>query len=253
MVEPPGAGTRATRTAVAFSLPPAVVLGAVLGLTVGWIAGVVVFVVLAAALGSWALLAGDRLVERRLSGAGARPADAVGEARLINLVEGLVTGAGVGLPRLVVVDSPGLNAMIAGSDSRRGVMAVTSGLLAELDRMELEAVVASQLWRLRHGETRPATVLAATFGLGRSLALDTDLDNRTDQGAVSLTRYPPGLAAALEKIDAKGSAVSTPGWMAHLWLADPRPPAGPGAGARGAGRDRGRVPLAERVEALREL
>ncbi|HET6966404.1 MAG TPA: M48 family metalloprotease [Acidimicrobiales bacterium] len=221
---------------------PAVVLGLILGFTVGWIAGLVAFVVVGAALGFWARTGGDRVVSARLHG---RPADPRSDARLCNLVEGLCTGAGVRQPRLLVVDSDGLNALAAGTSSRRGLLAVTTGLLSELDRIELEAVLAEELWQIRHDEVVPTTVLAATMGVGRSLALGDDRDAAADQGAVSLTRYPPALASALEKIESKGAVVAgQPGYMAQLWMADPRPSAPP---------SRGRLPLAERIEALREL
>ncbi len=233
---------RALGTVTAFAAGPAVVLGLILGFTVGWIAGLVAFVVVGAALGVWARTGGDRVVASRLQG---RRADPLSDARLCNLVEGLCTGAGVRQPRLMVVDSPGLNALAAGTSSRRGLLAVTSGLLTELDRIELEAVLAEELWQIRHDEVVPMTVLAATMGMGRSLALGDDRDAAADQGAVSLTRYPPALASALEKIESKGAVVAgQPGYIAHLWMADPRPFAPP---------SRGRLPLAERIEALREL
>lgn len=233
---------RVLRTVTAFAAGPAAVLGLILGFTVGWIAGLVAFVVVAAALGLWARTGGDRVVASRLRG---RPADPRSDARLCNLVEGLCTGAGVRQPRLVVVDSPGLNALAAGTSNSRGLLAVTSGLLTELDRIELEAVLAEELWQIRHDEVVPMTVLAATMGMGRSLALGDDRDAAADQGAVSLTRYPPALASALEKIESKGAVVAgQPGYMAHLWMADPRPSPPP---------SRGRLPLAERIEALREL
>jgi heat shock protein HtpX len=89
------------------------------------------------------------------------------------------------------------------------------------------------------------TVLAATFGLGSRVAIPPDRDTKADLAAVALTRYPPALASALEKLETKGSAVpGQPTYLAHLWLADPND-APPGA--------RGRLPLRERIEALREL
>jgi heat shock protein HtpX len=221
---------------------PALLLGIVLWLAAGWIAGVVAFVVVAAGLAGWVRAGGDRLVMGRLGG---RPADPKADARLCNLVEGLSTGAGVRQPQLRVVDSPGLNALAAGTSAAKAVLAVTSGLLDELERIELEAILAEQLYLIRHGETVPGTVLVATFGLGRSLALAPDADAGADQGAISLTRYPPALASALEKIERKGSVVAgQPAHMAHLWLADPRPDAPP---------SRGRLSLHDRIEALREL
>lgn len=234
--------SRAIAASVPFAVVPAVVIGLILLFTLGWVAGVVAFVLVAAALGAWARLGGNRLVESRLGG---RPADPRREARLCNLVEGLSTAAGVRHPRLIVVDSPGLNAMSFGTTAGGATVAVTSGLLAELERIELEAVLAEELYLIRHQETLPGTVVAATFGVGRKLAVGVDHDATADQGAVSLTRYPPALAAALEKVERKGATVAAqPAWMAHLWLADPRPEAAPGPG---------RLPLHERIEALREL
>ena len=162
-----------------------------------------------------------------------------------NLVEGLSIGAGVHQPRLRVIESRGLNAVAAGTSPTRAVLGVTSGLLAELDRIELEAVLAEELVQIRRNETFPGTVLAATFGLGRGRAYPADRDIQADQAAVALTRYPPALAAALEKIEGKGAEVSGQGsYMALLWLADPGGVDAPG---------RGRLPLRDRVEALREL
>ena len=230
------------RVAAPFVLGPAVVIGLALGLGLGAIAGAVAFVVVGAALAAWARLAGDRLVAGRLGG---RDADPKRDARLCNLVEGLSTGAGVRHPRLLVVDSPGLNAMAAGTGPSTALLAVTTGLLEELTRIELEAVLAEQLWLIRHNETLPATVLVATFGLGRAAAVPADRDTAADQGAVSLTRYPPALASALEKIEQKGAVVAgQPPSMAQLWLADPRPSPTP---------SRGRLPLHDRIGALREL
>jgi heat shock protein HtpX len=236
------ANQRTRRTVGAFAAGPSVVLGLILGFTVGWVAGLIAFVVVATGLALWARFSGDRLVRSHLEG---RPADPVTDARLCNLIEGLCTGAGVRPPRVVVVDSPGLNALAAGTSSAHGVLAVTSGLLAELDRIELEAVLAEVLWMIRYDEIVPGTVLAATFGLFRGLALEQDRDSRADQGAITLTRYPPALASALEKVESKGAVVAgQPGYQAHLWLADPRPTPPPSTG---------RLPVSERIEALREL
>jgi heat shock protein HtpX len=234
--------TRATLVAGLFAAVPAVVLGAVVLLIAGPVAGLVVLVVVGSALAVWARFGGERRV---LTGIGGRPADPVADARLCNLVEGLSISAGLRQPRLIVIDSPGLNAMAAGIRPSAGIVGVTTGLLHELERIELEAVLAAELLQIRRRETLPATVLVATFGLGRTLAVPADQDAQIDQAAVALTRYPPALASALEKLDAKGAAVSgQPASMAHLWLVDPSPtPA-----AR-----RGRLTVRERVEALREL
>jgi heat shock protein HtpX len=234
--------TRATVLVALFAAFPAIVLGVIALVVAGPVAGAVVLVVVGVALAAWARLGGDRRVIAALGG---READPVGDARLCNLAEGLSISAGLRQPRLRVIDSPGLNAMAAGTRADRAIVGVTSGLLAELDRIELEAVLAEELIQIRHHETAPATVVAATFGIGRVIAMGADRDVEADQAAVALTRYPPALAAALEKLEAKGTGVpGQPASLAHLWLADPRPGAAPG---------RGRLPLPERIEALREL
>jgi heat shock protein HtpX len=219
-----------------------VVAGAIVLAIAGVVAGVVVFVLVAVVLGLWARLAGDRRVLAKIGG---RDADPRRDARLCNLVEGLSISAGLKQPRIKVIDSPGLNAMAAGTSASRAVVAVTSALVSELDRIELEAVLAEELVQIRRGETLPETVVVATFGLGKGWAVPGDRDGQADQGAIGLTRYPPALASALEKIESKGATVAgQASYMAHLWLADPR---------GSEGNARGRLPLGERIEALREL
>lgn len=237
--------TRAARIAAVFSVPPAVVAGVIAWFAGGAIAAVVVFVVLAAALAVWARYAGERLVDRGLRRIGSVPADQVRHARLCNLADGLSTTAGLSVPRLEVVDADGLNALAAGGKAGTGVLAVTTGLLRELELIELEAVLAEMLVQIRRGDVIPATMTVAMFGLGRGLAAPPERDALADLAGVTLTRYPPALASALEKLDAKGTDVpGAPASMAHLWLADPR---------RSAERDAARLPLRERIEALREL
>jgi len=234
--------TRTTLLVGLFAAVPAIVLGLIVWLAAGPVAGVVVLVVVGVALAAWARLGGDRRV---LAAIGGREADPEADARLLNLAEGLSISAGLRQPQLRVIDSPSLNAMAAGTRADRAIVGVTSGLLTELDRMELEAVLAEEFIQVRHHQTTPATVLVATFGFGRVIALDADRDADADQAAVALTRYPPALASALEKLEAKGTEVAgQSASLAHLWLADPRPGATPG---------RGRLPLRERIEALREL
>ena len=147
-------------------------------------------------------------------------------------MRGSASGRACTSPGFAVIESRGLNAVAAGTSPARAVLGVTSGLLAELDRIELEAVLAEELVQIRRNETLPGTVLAATFGLGRGRAYPADRDIEADQAAVALTRYPPALAAALEKIEAKGAEVPGQGsYLAVLWLADPEEPTPPAGDA----------------------
>ena len=234
--------SRALWAAVPFVVIPALLVGAIAGVAGGPLVGVIVALVVGVAMALWARFAGDGRVASHLRG---RDPDPVGDARLCNLVEGLSITAGLRQPRIVIVDSPGLNAMVAGTGPAKAVLAVTTGLLQGLDRIELEAVLAEELVQIRQNEIFPATVLVATFGLGRTKVVRPDHDLWADGGAVKLTRYPPALASALEKIEARGSAVDgVPRYMAHLWLAEPAP---------STAAQPGRLPVRERIEALREL
>ena len=233
------------RITAGFAAPPAVLFGLVGWVAAGVIAGIVVFLVIGAALSWWVLTGGDRRVAGVLSGLGGRDADPVLDARLTNLVEGLSSTAGVRQPRLVVIEATGLNVLAAGTSGAKAVVAITSGLLDELELVELEAVLAEALVQIRRGDTVAPTMTVATFGLGAKYAIPGDRDAIADQAAVTLTRYPPALASALEKVEAKGWEVpGQPAYTAVLWIADPRP---------GDLHDAGRLPLRERIEALREL
>ena len=80
-----------------------------------------------------------------------------------------------------------------------------------------------------------ATRLLASL-VGRGRERDADL------GGVRLTRYPPGLAAALEKVRRDGPPVLPASRAtAHLWISSPLD------AEAGAGR------LEERIAALRDM
>lgn len=86
--------------------------------------------------------------------------------------------------------------------------------------------------------------------------IPADSDGLADLAAVELTRYPPGLADALDKMRQAGTVVSRAGRAtAHLWMAEPLlpPPAGSGFVARTLTRMDTHLPLHQRIDALREL
>ncbi|MGH9095198.1 MAG: hypothetical protein ACRDXE_08570, partial [Acidimicrobiales bacterium] len=174
---------------------------------------------------------------------GGRPADPVRHARLINLAEGLTVGAGIHPPELLVLEDAALNLAVYGRRPQHPVVVVTAGLLAELSRVELEGILATALVDIRRGTTGPATASASIRGIGAARIVPADRDSDDDLAAVALTRYPPGLASALDKMDAKGTALrQPPGATGLLWLADP---GGPSPVRRAS--------LQTRVEALSEL
>jgi len=232
------AARRLTATVLALVLGGALVVGLVVGLLAAWWAGIAA----AVAMGGGCWLA---VVVPRLRAAEARALELVGptraagprtDARLLNLVEGLAPGAGLPRPAVLVVDDDAPNALALGRDGRRGVVVLTSGLLDRLDRMQLEAVVAHLLVQIRDGFSAGATVSLAFRPSRLPAAVPLAV---TDSRAVTLTRYPPALASAIEVIAAAGPVAPrrSAAVLGPLWVVPP----GDREGA------------AERVEALRGL
>ena len=235
----------------------------------------------------------------------AHPADPVEYARLHNLVEGLCIAAGLPKPRVYVIQDVAPNAFATGRDPRHAAIAVTTGLLEKMNRIELEGVLAHELSHVKNYDVLVSTLAVTMVGVVALLA-DFALrflwwggprhrdDNRgggagpqailavfgflllalaplaarvmqfavsrrreslADVSGVSLTRYPPGLIAALEKLKDDTTVVhSSSRATAHLWIESPL--------ARSP--EEGRLawlnrlfdthpPLEERIQALKEL
>jgi heat shock protein HtpX len=234
---------------------PVLLLGAVVGLVAGnLIVGIAVGVTAAGVVAGGAVMPARHAAEARvLSLIDVRPADPVAQARLVNLVEGLCTAGGVARPRLFVMDQAAPNALSLGRDDRHGCLVVTAGLLDALNRIELEGVLAHELSHLRAGDTAGPTVAVALCGRLAVGALEPvasrlaaratgpEREAGADLAAVSLTRYPPGLLSALERIrDTDTELTGVPTALDTAWLA-PRQRA-----ARHSA-------LEARIEALREL
>lgn len=271
---------RSALLAAGFALVVALVLLGVNLLAGGGAAAAAAAVVVAAGT---AAAAHRRATEVVLAVSRARPADPVDHARLHNVVEGLCMAAGLPNPRIYVVDDDVPNAFTAGRSPRHAVVAVTTGLLAQLNRIELEAVLAHELSHVKNHDAMVSTLAVTTVGLP-ALVADRALRSSPSVGmlllplaalaarlirlvvnprrevladvtGVSLTRYPPGLITALEKVQAGGGIVhSGSPATAHLWLESPVPR----AESEGRLGWLGRLvdthpPLEERIEALREL
>jgi heat shock protein HtpX len=224
------------------AVPPAVVAGVVGLIVAGPILLVVLFVVVGVGVAAIVWIRSTS----RLGDLGGAAADPKRHARLVNLVDGLCVSAGVRTPELRVVDTPGCNLAVVGRDPAHAALVVTSGLLADLTRMELEGALATGVVELRRGDVAPATVAAAIGPFAVRMAVDPRRDRVVDAAAAALTRYPPGLVAAYLKLQEHGTAVpGTPRRSSHLWLVDPEPVGSPPASYR--------VPLQERIDALAEL
>ena len=86
--------------------------------------------------------------------------------RLDNVVEEMAIAAGLPKPKIWIIPDQDPNAFATGRDPITAHIAVTEGLLAVLDRDELQAVVAHEMSHIRNYDIRLMTLLAAMVGVG---------------------------------------------------------------------------------------
>ena len=203
----------------------------------------------------------DKLVLRMTH---AVPADPVLHRDLINIVENLSITAGLPMPKVYVVNDPSPNAFATGRNPEHAVVAATTGILAILDKNELEGVMAHELAHVGNRDMLVMTVAVVLAGFiamlsdffMRAMFFGGDSDRAKSpiflvlaivgiilapiaaqlmQMAVSrrreyladatgalLTRYPEGLASALEKISSHAQPMQHANHAtAHLFISDP--------------------------------
>ncbi|MBV8160556.1 MAG: M48 family metalloprotease [Acidimicrobiia bacterium] len=203
----------------------------VLQVLLGFSAALLLVALVVAGLGAFAAYWKSDAVALRI--ARARRADPEQFARLHNVVEGLCIAAGLPKPRVFVIDDPAPNALTTGRSPRHAAIAVTTGMLDKLTRIELEGVVAHELSHVKNYDALvatvavtlvglPAVVVPPVFGPVMAVAVNRRRESAADANGASLTRYPPGLISALEKLKADHTVVhSRSRATAHLWIESP--------------------------------
>ncbi|PKQ37131.1 MAG: zinc metalloprotease HtpX [Actinobacteria bacterium HGW-Actinobacteria-1] len=103
----------------------------------------------------------DKIV---LSMSHARPVDRDREPYIVNTIEGLAIAAGLPVPKAYVIDDPAPNAFATGRNPENAAIAVTTGLVAKMDRLELEGVIAHELSHVKNYDTLVQTLAAVLAG-----------------------------------------------------------------------------------------
>jgi heat shock protein HtpX len=184
---------------------------------------------------------------------------------LYHIVENLSITAGLPMPKVYIINDESPNAFATGRNKDHAVVAVTTGLLKILNKVELEGVIAHELSHIGNKDILLSTVvvvlvgfvsiLANIFmrgGMGRGrrdsdkggnilaivgiilvvlspifakliqLAISRKREYLADASGVLLTRYPEGLASALEKISNTGIPLQkVSNATAHLFISNP--------------------------------
>jgi heat shock protein HtpX len=276
-------------------------VGAAVGLLTGYgLVGTVIALLIAGVIAFASYWKADAIA---LAVSRAKPADPQEYQRLHNVVEGLCIAGGLPKPRVYIVEDPAPNAFATGRNPRHAAIAVTTGLLATLNRVELEGVVAHELSHIRNYDILVSTLAVTLVGAiailtdtairlmwwnGGRVPRDGDRGNGNnplalvgfallifapilakamqatisrqretlaDVSACQMTRYPPGLISALEKLrDNTTVTHSASTATAHMWIEQPM--AGVGDAGKLSRLHRlfdTHPPLEERIALLREL
>jgi heat shock protein HtpX len=94
----------------------------------------------------------------------AQPADEGEYKQLHNIVDGLCIAGGLQKPRVYVVQDEAPNAFATGRNEEHAAIAVTTGLLAKMNRDELEGVVAHELSHIKNRDILVMTLAVTLVG-----------------------------------------------------------------------------------------
>lgn len=127
------------------------------------VAGVIIAVVIAGALFKQVQLsAGGKVVAESLGGRllNLRASNA-DERRLLNVVEEMALASGSPVPPVYVLEDASINAFAAGLSPRDAVIGITRGAIEQLERHELQGVIAHEFSHIHHGDMLLNTRLTA--------------------------------------------------------------------------------------------
>ena len=95
---------------------------------------------------------------------------------IYHLVENLCITAGLPLPKIYIIEDSAPNAFATGRDPKHAVIALTTGILAKLDKAELEGVIAHELSHIGNRDILISTVATVLVG---TVILITDWATRS--------------------------------------------------------------------------
>jgi heat shock protein HtpX len=242
-----------TRTFMLMAAMVALFMG--VGFLLGGRGGAAVALLIAIAMNAFAYWNADKLV---LKMHGARE---VGPDHPLHaMVEGLAARAGLPMPKVYLVDQQQPNAFATGRNPENAAVAATTGLLAMLDREEIEAVMAHELGHVKNRDTLVMTLtatLAGAISMLGNFAMFSGGDNRphpivtlialvlapiaaalvqmaisrtreygADAAAAEISGKPLKLASALGKLSAAAQRIPNPVAIrnpaaAHLYIVKP--------------------------------
>lgn len=105
---------------------------------------------------------GDKIV---LSLTNAKPANRQEHFNFYTSAENLALATQIPMPKLYVIESNAMNAFATGRDPQHAVICITTGLMNNLNRSELEAVLAHEISHIINYDIRLMTITAILAGM----------------------------------------------------------------------------------------
>jgi heat shock protein HtpX len=131
------------------------------------IVGLVIGAILALIGFLYSLTSGARTVLRV---SGAVPADPQQYQQLHNLVDALAIGDGIPKPAVYVIDDPSPNAFATGISPQKASITFTTGILAVMNREELEGVASHEMSHIKNHDIRLLLLVGTMIGMAALLA-----------------------------------------------------------------------------------
>ncbi len=209
-----------------------------IGMLLGGRVGLIIALILAVVMNFSAYWFSDKIVLSMYQAQEINPNDATG---LFEIVDKLAKTANIKTPKIYIIDDPQPNAFATGRNPQNASVAVTSGILQQLNSQELTGVLAHELTHVLHRDTLIMTVSAtiagaismianmamwsSLFGGDREegagsviggilmmflgpmaagliqMAISRSREYAADAGGAKLCGHPLWLASALEKIE----------------------------------------------------
>lgn len=94
----------------------------------------------------------------------AKPADKKQYFDFYTAAENMAIAAGLPMPRLYVIEDSAMNAFATGRDPKHAVVAATTGILAKLNRAEIEGVIAHEMSHIKNYDMLVSTIVAVLVG-----------------------------------------------------------------------------------------
>jgi heat shock protein HtpX len=101
----------------------------------------------------------------------AKEADRTTYSYLYSMIDDIRHTAGLPMPKVYIIDTPQANAFATGRNPAHAVVAVTTGLLALLDRNELRGVLAHEISHLKNRDILISSVAATIAGIISYIAM----------------------------------------------------------------------------------